>query len=60
MPEPGDEPQLPPDFVPGFDPLSYPDFTVGGQTPGTPRFPNLDDDEERGMVDQMILKFSSY
>ena len=56
MPEPGDEPQLPPDFVPGFDPLSYPDFTVGGQTPGTPRFPNLDDDEERGMVDQMIFE----
>jgi hypothetical protein len=57
MPEPGEEPPLlPPDFVPGFDPLSYPDFTVGGQSPGTPRFPNLDDDEERGMVDQMVFE----
>ena len=53
LPEPGDDP-FPPDFVPGFDPLSYPDFTVGGQSPGTPRYPDLLPGEDRGIIDQYI------
>ena len=54
LPEPGDDP-FPPDFVPGYDPLTYPDFFRGGSSPGPPKFPDLLPGEERGIIDQYIF-----